>query len=143
MEITKSFLLDRCRRKCLSCDNSKKIVSGHCRDFTCELFDIRKYLIDKSRQLSIFTYAGFMAEVENILQNCSGCFLRDMYFSDIRKTIEEELLRRRCKLPDGDALTSWWGKVATFILPKYGWIKDHSKKRRSPKRGDDYLYRKE
>lgn len=92
-------------------------------------------------QLSIFTYAGFIAEVENILQTATACFLREMYFSDIRKAIEGEMLRRRCKLPEGDALTSWWGKIAAFVLPKYGWIKDHTCKRRSPKRGDDYKYR--
>jgi len=140
MNITKKYLLDRCRRKCLSCDNAKKLVWSHCSDTTCELFEIRKYQIEQSRQLTLFTYAGFMAEVENILTEHSKAFLNEMYFDEIRKTIEFFLVERGSKLPEGNALTSWWGKVSTLILPKLGWVKNHSRKRRSPMRGDSYQY---
>jgi hypothetical protein len=140
MNITKKYLLDVCRRKCLSCDNARKLVSSHCTDTTCELFEVRKYQIDQSRQLTLFTYAGFMSEIEEILTFQSRSFLNEMYFSEIRKVIERIMTENHAKLPEGNALTSWWGKVASLILPRYGWIKNHTRKRRSPMRGDDYLY---
>jgi len=140
MNITKKYLLDRCRKKCLSCDNARKLVSSHCTDTTCELFEIRKYQIEQSQQLTLFTYVGFMSEVEEILTYQSRQFLNEMYFSEIRKTIEKIMVENGAKLPEGNALTSWWGKVASLLLPKLGWIKNHSRKKRSPMRGDDYQY---
>jgi len=140
MNITKKYLLDRCRRKCLSCDNAKKLVLSHCTDTTCELFEIRKYQIEQSRQLTLFTYAGFKHEVERILSEESKAFLKEMFFDEIRKTIERIMLENGAKLPEGNALTSWWSKMAYLVLPKYGWIKNHSRKRRSPMRGDSYQY---
>lgn len=106
MNITKKYLLDVCRRKCLSCDNARKLVSSHCTDTTCELFEVRKYQIDQSRQLTLFTYAGFMAEVERILTEHSKDFLNAMYFDEIRKVIERIMVENGAKLPEGNALTS-------------------------------------
>jgi hypothetical protein len=138
MNITKKYLLCQIRKMCLQCQGALKLCTEHCFEKTCPLFEIRNNMIEKSEQLSIFTKEGFFVEVERIIKTESHRFLREMYFSDIRKTVEETFKENMNKLPEDNQL-NWWGSVP-MILFRNGWIKNHSRKRRSPMRGDDYLY---
>jgi len=136
----KKEILKRVRLHCLACDNAKKLVYSHCENEKCDLYAIRKEMIEASQQLCLFTYAGFKEACENIIKFYDNALLDKMFFSDIREFIESKMKLSGEKVPDGKSRNSWWGKIAVFVLPKCGWRRNQSQYRYTKEGGQDYLY---
>lgn len=139
MNITKKYLLEQSRKMCLRCQSQQKLCTEHCSDSDCPLYPARMHMIDQSKQLSMFTEAGFYAACETIIKQESPHWLRELFFSDIRERIELMMADNGDNPPAGKQINAWWGNISR-VLRRNGWKRDAMRYRRTKTRHIDHLY---
>jgi len=109
------------RQFCRECQQTKKLVSSHCTASNCVWFDDRKSLLERHVQTTLFTSNGFYQVCLDFLAANNKSLLNQMWWSDIRLTIESYLDSIRAKKPSGNQL-NWWGHLSKQVY-KAGFVR--------------------
>jgi hypothetical protein len=129
--------LDTVRSFCCECDNSRKLVNGHCNNKKCQWYDTRQSLIDNSKQLSIFTKEGFYDECDNYLFYNYEKIPSQLWWSDMRILLEKHCDKIKMARPH----SSWWPKISNIIF-KWGFRRANISRISPINRAREYLYEK-
>ena len=102
------------------CNNCRgDAPAGYCPQAGCTWRDDFIAISDRAEALSLFTYAGFLAECRMYLTTHRGDMLAEMWWSDIRHAITEHLRETKTAQPN----PRWWSAVAQQLLPACGWMR--------------------
>jgi hypothetical protein len=117
MKPTVEMLLDDARGQCLECDGARRLVESHCTNEACRWFKYRKFRLERSQQMVMFTFDIFCQHCTDFLFNKKDSMLSSMFWSDIRLMLVADLNEHRIKQPPA----RWWSTIAQDVLPRIGW----------------------